>query len=87
MVAELKRVANDPQERCQYILMERIRPPIFTNYFVRADQPHPVKAEMVSEMGVLGYILRFVLIQLAVYVIYISELFLLSPPPTKALRR
>ena len=62
MVAELKRVANDPQERCQYILMERIRPPIFTNYFVRADQPHPVKAEMVSEMGVLGYTLRFVMI-------------------------
>ena len=60
MVVELKRVANDPQERCQYILMERIRPPIFTNYFVRASHPHPIKADMVSEMGVLGYILRFV---------------------------
>ena len=59
MVAELERVASVPTERCQYILMERIRPPIFTNFFVRVEDPMPVKARMVSEMGILGYIMRY----------------------------
>lgn len=71
LVAELKRVANDPQERCQYILMERIRPPTFTNYFVRADHPHPVKAEMVSEMGVLGFISRFAAVLFYLFFFYL----------------
>ena len=61
LVAELKRVADKPMERSQYILMERIRPPVIGNYIVRPDSLEPIALESASELGIHGFILRLVL--------------------------
>ena len=59
LVAELQRVSDKPAERSQYILMERLRPPITTNYLVKHDEDVPTKCDTVSELGVFGYYLRY----------------------------
>lgn len=59
LVAELQRVSGKPDERSQYILMERLRPPITTNYTVKHDEVVPTAIDTVSELGVFGYHLRY----------------------------
>jgi len=46
-----------PAERAQYILMDKIRSPSFTNYFVTKDE-EPISAEVGSELGVAGVYIR-----------------------------
>ena len=58
MVDELRRIHNDAEERSQYILMERIRPPVVHNYIVRPESFKPMESEIVSELGILGVIMR-----------------------------
>ncbi|XP_057291485.1 glutathione synthetase-like [Hydractinia symbiolongicarpus] len=53
MVTELKRI-TDPVERSQYILMERVQPPIVKNYIVHVDHDKPSLADTVTELGVFG---------------------------------
>ncbi|KRZ67648.1 Glutathione synthetase, partial [Trichinella papuae] len=43
-------------ERLAYVLMERIRPPSFDNWIVRANIP-PEQTSVVSELGTFGYLL------------------------------
>ncbi|XP_066911802.1 glutathione synthetase-like [Clytia hemisphaerica] len=57
MVDELRRISNDPEERSQYILMERIRPPVVHSYIVRPESLKPMESEIVSELGILGVIM------------------------------
>ena len=55
MVEELK-VTTDPVERSQYILMERVVPPIVNNYIVHPSSEKPVLARTVAELGVFGVV-------------------------------
>lgn len=59
MVTELKRI-TDPVERSQYILMERVQPPIVKNYIVHVDHDKPSLADTVTELGVFGVFIRYV---------------------------
>jgi len=57
MINELKRVSDKPDERSQYILMERIRPPVVHNYLIHHDmkkETHPVLDETIAELGIFG---------------------------------
>jgi len=51
----LKEIENS-QERNAYILMDRIQPPVTTNYMVRPGQP-PKLVEVISELGIFGYVI------------------------------
>ena len=52
----LKSLKND-QERNAYILMDRISPPVTTNYLIRPGLPEPQLVKVVSELGIFGYII------------------------------
>lgn len=56
IVTELERM-TDPTERSQYILMEKINPPIVKNYMVHVDLKQPVLIESVTELGIYGVFL------------------------------
>jgi len=51
----LKEIENS-EERNAYILMDRIQPPVTTNYMVRPGQP-PKLVEVISELGIFGYVI------------------------------
>eukprot|EP00794_Sanderia_malayensis_P010693 gene10693-11830_t len=58
---ELVSVLNaikDTDERSQYILMERIRPPPYKNYIMHVNFERPQLHDVVNELGIFGYILR-----------------------------
>ena len=57
MVAELERIS--PVERSQYILMERIRPPVVKNLMVQYDTEVPALVDTVTEYGIFGVYLRY----------------------------
>ena len=48
----------DVKERSKFILMEKIKPPIVKNYIVRAELPKPVLADVLSEIGCFGILLK-----------------------------
>ena len=48
----------DVKERSKFILMEKIQPPVAKNYIVRAELPQPVLADVVSEIGFFGILIR-----------------------------
>lgn len=57
LVKELKRVEHDSLVRSQYILMERILPPVVKNYIVHYNNDMPSAADTVTELGVFGYLI------------------------------
>merc|ERR1719323_355735 len=44
------------EERNAYILMDRIQPPVTSNYMVRPGQP-PKLVDVISELGIFGYVI------------------------------
>lgn len=40
--------------------MDKIQPPVSKNYIVRAELPQPVLADVISEIGFYGILIRFV---------------------------
>ena len=48
---------RDSSERDAYILMDRIYPPKTTNYMVRPGWTEPKMTEVISELGIFGYII------------------------------
>ena len=55
---ELLKMKNSP-ERASYILMKRVHPVVYRNYPIAANCPVEL-AEVVSELGVFGYLLAYV---------------------------
>ena len=47
---------KDSEERNAYILMDRIKPPITTNYMVRPGQNAKL-VNVISELGIFGYVI------------------------------
>ena len=47
---------KDSKERNAYILMDRIKPPITTNYMVRPGQNAKL-VNVISELGIFGYVI------------------------------
>ena len=47
------------KERSKYILMDKIQPPVTKNYIIRAELPKPVLADVVSELGFYGILIRY----------------------------
>ena len=50
----------DVKERSKFILMDKIQPPIRQNYIVRAELAEPVLADVLSEIGCFGILIRLV---------------------------
>jgi hypothetical protein len=50
---------KDSEERNAYILMDRIKPTITTNYMVRPGQKAKL-VDVISELGVFGYVIGYV---------------------------
>ena len=50
----------DVKERSKFILMDKIQPPIKQNYIVHAELPEPVLADVLSEIGCFGILIRLV---------------------------
>lgn len=50
----------DVKERSKFILMDKIQPPITQNYIVRAELAEPVLADVLSEIGCFGILIRLV---------------------------
>ncbi|XP_021962634.1 glutathione synthetase isoform X2 [Folsomia candida] len=48
---------KDSDERSAWILMERINPPVQTNYMIRPNIQGPIVTEVVSELGIFGVVL------------------------------
>eukprot|EP00092_Neocalanus_flemingeri_P009940 GFUD01010718.1.p1 GENE.GFUD01010718.1~~GFUD01010718.1.p1 ORF type:complete len:482 (+),score=144.35 GFUD01010718.1:71-1516(+) len=48
---------KDSEERNAYILMDRIQPPITTNYMVRPGQAKAQLVDVISELGIFGYVI------------------------------
>jgi len=55
---ELLKMKNSP-ERASYILMKRVHPVVYRNYPIAANCPVEL-AEVVSELGIFGYLLAYV---------------------------
>ncbi len=49
---------KDPAERSQFILMDRILPPVYKNYIVHIDSEKPRLLDVVNEIGIFGVLLR-----------------------------
>jgi len=47
---------KDSDERNAYILMDRIQPPVTTNYMVRPGK-EPMMVDVISELGIFGYVI------------------------------
>ena len=48
---------KDDNERNAYILMDRINPPITTNYVVRPGSSGAEMVKVISELGIFGYLI------------------------------
>jgi len=48
---------KDSEERNAYILMDRIQPPVTTNYMVRPDGQPAKLVDVISELGIFGYVI------------------------------
>ena len=48
---------KDSEERNAYILMDRIQPPVTTNYMVRPGQKAAKLVDVISELGIFGYVI------------------------------
>ena len=48
---------RDSSERSAYILMDRIHPPITSNYMVRPGWAKAQRKDVVSELGIFGYLI------------------------------
>lgn len=59
IVPFLKKLEND-NERNAYILMDRISPPITTNYVVRPGNKGAQKVDVINELGIFGYVIGYV---------------------------
>ena len=57
-MVEMLQKLTDPIERSQYILMERIRPPVARNFIVQPGSATPVDSDTVTELGVFGVYMR-----------------------------
>ena len=60
IVKTLKDTTN-VKERSKYILMDKIQPPVTKNYIVRAELPKQVLADVISELGFFGILIRYVM--------------------------
>ena len=69
MIQELQRVSDKPEERSQYILMERIRPPVVQNYLIHHDMKKgtPDLDETIAELGIFGVHIRYVCVFLSLF--------------------
>ena len=47
---------KDSEERNAFILMDRIQPPVTTNYMVRPGQNAKL-VDVISELGIFGYVI------------------------------
>ena len=47
---------KDSDERNAFILMDRIQPPVTTNYMVRPGQNAKL-VDVISELGIFGYVI------------------------------
>lgn len=48
---------SSSKERCAWILMERIIPPVQRCYLIHPNQPDPIFTDVVSELGIFGVII------------------------------
>ena len=49
---------NDPENRTQYILMDRISPQITKNFIVRQESTSICPADVIPELGIVGIFIR-----------------------------
>jgi len=61
---ELQKMKDSP-DRASYILMKRVHPVVYRNYAVIANRPVDLR-EMVSELGIFGCLLAYVMLFLFV---------------------
>ena len=54
----LENIKNS-EERNAYILMDRIQPPVTTNYMVRPDGQPAKLVDVISELGIFGYVIGY----------------------------
>ena len=50
---------KDDNERNAYILMDKIKPPVTTNYVVRPGVPEAQLVQVISELGIFGYVIGY----------------------------
>jgi len=48
---------RDSDEREAFILMDRIKPPVTKNYMVRPGHEEPMLVDVISELGIFGYVI------------------------------
>jgi len=68
---ELLKMKNSP-ERASYILMKRVHPVVYRNYPITPHRPVEL-VEMVSELGIFGCLLAYVLLISFVIVFTITD--------------
>jgi glutathione synthase len=51
-------LSKEDGSRTQYVLMEKIRPPVLKNYIVQFHKNEIVEEDVVSEFGVFGVVIR-----------------------------
>lgn len=51
-------LTKDDDSRIQFVLMEKIRPPVLKNYIVQAHKREILEEDVVSEYGVFGVVIR-----------------------------
>lgn len=57
-IREAMLTMKDTKERCAWILMERINPPLIKGYMVRPGGPEiPPLIDLVSELGIFGVVI------------------------------
>ena len=49
---------NDPENRTQYILMDRISPQITKNFIVRQESTSIRPTDVIPELGIVGIFIR-----------------------------
>lgn len=55
---DIVKTLADAKERSKYILMDKIQPPVARNFIVRSELPQPVLADVISEIGFYGILIR-----------------------------
>ena len=50
---------GDPENRTQYILMDRILPVTSTNYMVRQEYTSIHADDVIAELGIIGILIRY----------------------------
>lgn len=65
-------LSKNDGSRTQYVLMEKVRPPVLKNYIIQVHKEELLEEDVLCELGVFGVVIRYEKLKLIIVSLHLS---------------